>query len=626
MSPVETLLRWSLFPIAAALTAVLGVRAGAVALPQSCPRERALFGGVAACAVIVAGVGVLGVLGVLSAGAILAWLVAATAGALAWRRERRIGLCWQGLVTMDTCALALVACGSLVVAVASAYLLPIWQWDSLGYHLPYVNFVLQGKAFAAVPQEMPYLATYPHVVESFFVAWRAMLPNDRLVDAAQIPFGLLGALAVAVIARQAGAARNHAVGAGLLWLTVPAVFLQLPTNYVDIASASLLLAAAAFALSEPKPAHVVGAGIALGLFLGSKPNAPIATVLLFGVLSVRAWRAGRRRSLLAGAALTLLLGGESYIINTLQHGNPSWPVALKLGPIRLPGEVTVDTLLASGCGAPRVSGSLPLQLLRSWTALDAPPMFDMRYGGFGLPFLLALPVAIAHIVRRRSLPLALVLAATLASPDPVVARYVFAFPGIVLALASSAVSVLSSRMRTPLLAFLALAAAVQLVRVYPALAGDGPSLTSYWTMNEADRLRAVGADGSPAPFHDALERLAPGKTTAFDSSLDLPYLAWPYDLSRYAMHIPDHASRDDAARLLANRDVGMLIVGDGSPVAKAAREADPPFAEVFRCRRNVPACATEAITRSEGGDKDRMLDILNLRWPSCIVLLRGGDR
>lgn len=618
--------RWGILPSAIVLACVLAVRVGAIALPRSSPRERALFGAVSAVAVVVALVRVLGAAGALDRTSLFGCLFGCVAVAMMIRRERRLGVSWRETITTETLPVVAVAAGALVVTALAAYLLPIWQWDGLGYHLPYVNFALQDRSFAGVPEDMAYLATYPHAIEDLFLAWRAMLPDDRLVDAAQIPLGLLGAFAIAVLARQVGARRDHAVAAGLLWLTLPAVFLQLPTNYIDVGAAAALLAASAFALAEPTPGHVVAAGIALGIFLGSKPNAPMGATLLFAVLAVRGWKAGRRGAIALSAGCTLLLGAESYVLNLVKHGNPIWPVRMTLGPIVLPGDVPMNAVLSSGCASPRVEGSLPVRVLRSWTALDAPPVFDMRYGGLGLLFLVALPLAIVLVVKRRSIALAVVMAATLASPDPAIARYILAFPGILFALAASQLSALASPWaRRGALALAALVAAVGLWRAYPGLLGEGPPLADYLHMNEDERLGAVGADGPPGRFHDALAHVAPGKTVAFDSSLELSYLAWPSDLATRAVHLPGNTSDADAARLVADPDVSLLIVGEGSPVANAALAPEPEarFTQLFRCRSRVPpACLAEAATGATEPNGERLLDILNQRWPSCVVLLR----
>ena len=623
---LEDTSRWGMLPVAIVLASLLGARLGAFGLPHSLPRERVLFGAVFSIAALVFGVRILGAFGVLTPWSILGALFVGTVAAVLVHRDRRVGLSARGAVTNETVAVAVVAGVAVGIALAAAYYLPIWQWDGLGYHLPYVNFVLQDRGFTGVPEDMAYLATYPHAIESFFVAWRAMLPDDRLVDAAQIPLGLVGAYSVAVLARQSGARRDHAVAAGLLWLTLPAAFLQLPTNYIDVGATAMLLAAAAFTLAEPTDVHVVAAGVALGLFLGSKPNAPMGATLLFGLLAVRAWRAGRRGSLVASGACALVLGAESYVMNLVKHGNPIWPVRLALGPVVLPGEVPMHAVLSSGCASPRVEGSLPVRIFRSWTALDAPPVFDMRYGGLGLVFLLALPVAIAIVLRRRSIALAVVMAATLASPDLAIARYILAFPGIVFALAASQVSSLTAPWaRRAVLGFAALAAAIALYRAAPGLTGEGPSLREYVTMSERERLRAVGADGSPARFLDALAGVEPGQTVAFDSSLELPYLAWPSDLSTRAMHISDRASDAEAARIVADPKVSLLIVGEGSPVARAALEttSEPNFTQLFRCRSRVPpACLAAAASGETGPNGERLLEILNQRWPSCVVLAR----
>ena len=46
----------------------------------------------------------------------------------------------RGSVSLETLPLVLVGFTVLVLAVVAAYHLPVWQWDALGYHLPYVNF------------------------------------------------------------------------------------------------------------------------------------------------------------------------------------------------------------------------------------------------------------------------------------------------------------------------------------------------------------------------------------------------------------------------------------------------------------------------------------------------------
>lgn len=442
--------------------------------------------------------------------------------------------------------------------------------------------------FADIPDDVAYLSTYPHIVAYAFIAWRALLPDDRLVELAHLPFGLLGALAIATIARRQGARTDHAVAAGVAWLTFPAVFLQLPTNYTDVASAALLLTAAAFVLGPMDRTRILLAAVAIGLFLGSKPQAAIATALVLLVLTVRAYRAGFRAVIPVAAIVALVLGAESYVVNLVRHGNPVWPVRLSLGPINLPGRYGMSDLLQSGAAAPRTHGNVFERVAESWLTVVPPhPVFDMRIGGLGLLFLVALPVAVIRAVRARSPAMAVVAVATLATPDPAVARYILAFPGLVLALAVPAVEGLRRATRFAVFGLAALATAHNLVVAYPGLSGDGPPLTAYVGMTSAQRQRAVGADGPPTAYLDAIAEVRPGEITVFDRWADLPYLAWPFDLSRAAARIPDDVTVEQAERIVEAADVRMLIVGDDTVAGSVVRRNPQRFVPQFHCKSST---------------------------------------
>ena len=475
-----------------------------------------------------------------------------------------------------------------MIAATAAYLLPVWQWDALGYHLPYVNFALQHGTFGDIPADVPYLSTYPHVVEHVFIAWRALIPDDRLVELAHLPLGVLGALAIAVIAQRQGARADTAIAAGAVWLTLPAVFLQLPTNYVDVASAALLLTAIAFVLGPADRTRIILAAVALGLFVGSKPSALVAAALVFAALAVAAWRSGLRGHLVIAGLLVVLLGGESYATNVVRLGNPVWPVRVDVGPIHLPGRFPMSELLASGAAAPRTRGNLAVRVADSWSTIwPEVPAFDMRIGGLGVLFLVALPFAVIRAVRLRSVVVALVFVATLATPDPAVARYVLAFAGLVLAFAAPVVD--SSRVgsrtaRTAVFGLVAAAAAHNIYVAFPGLTGEGPALRAYLAMSDDERRRAVGADGVPTPYLDAVARSGPGEITVFDRSAELPYLAWPPDLSRSAARIPDDVTVEQAHDLVHADGVRLLIVGDDTVTGSVVRGDPAHFERLFGCK------------------------------------------
>lgn len=586
------LTRWGLLPLGLPLAWLLATRIGAAVFPGGSLHKRVLTGATLTLALVVMVVRLFGAFGWLDPTALMAALVVLT-GAAIWigRANTKGTFRLRTFVSRETALPLIGVLAAIAVVSASAYFLPVWQWDAIGYHLPFVNFALERGRLADVPSDVPYLATYPHVVEYAFIAWRALLPDDRLVDLAQLPFGFLGAAAIAGIARRKGARADHAICGGLLWLTLPAVFLQLPTNYVDVASASLLLTCAYFLLGELGTREIAVTSIALGLFLGSKPNAPIGTTLLFAVLAVRVLRdpnlsRGHATRLLAGAGLcAFVIGAESFVENVVRHGNPIWPVRLGLGPIHLPGTLPMSALLESGAGAPRVHGNVLVRIAKSWPALFSQPAFDMRIGGLGVIFLCALPVAIWESVRKRDVFAALIAVAALASPDPAVARYILAFPGLVLALAMPRIETMGPKMRTGLFALAAGGVALNLVVATPGLAGEGPPISAYFSMSEDERARAVGADGPPTHFLDALERLRPGELTAFDASFDLPYLAWPSDLSTHARRIEDGTNVESARRILEDPRIRLFIVGDDLVTGQIVRTLSPStFAPLFHCK------------------------------------------
>ena len=583
---LELLGPWGLLPVAFQLLAATAAMLAHRLLPPGAPPvDRLAATGVLGMALVHVSVGVPGTLGLLSTGAVLGLLGATLAALLATgpRPSLREAFGSPRRVAREAWPALALGLGVLGAATATARLLPVWQWDALGYHLPFVNFVIQSGGFAGVPSDVHYTSTYPHDIELGMVWLRLMLPDDRLVDLAQVPYGLVGALLTAAIARRLGAGVGGAALSGAAWLSLPSVFLQLPTDYVDVGTAAALLGAVYFlVLSPPSLRRVLVGALALGLFLGSKPSAPLATALVGGLTLWRCARAGQWRAAVVLVAATSVLGGEMYLVMLLRHGNPVWPVALQLGPLRLPGDHALEDLLASGAALPHATGTLLERLGVSWLALDAHPAFDMKVGGLGLPFLLALPLAVAGLVRRRSALLALALAATLLSPDAAIARYVLAFGALVLALALATVEPLP-RPRWLATAVLLAACGWQLQAAWPGLVGDGPPWEAFWAQSDAERRVAVGPQGRPTDYPQAWALVQDGEAVAFDVDFEFPGLLWAPDL-RFPVYLlpPDTASGVEVERWLDQRRVRVLAVG---PRHRALVEATPGrWRKRFDCR------------------------------------------
>lgn len=575
-------------PVGALLLVWIAARLGSLTLGQQALHLRLVGAGVWGTSFVVVSTWLLALAGLFTRAALLStWALAALVLGFVGPRPRVPNL--RALVALRPRSAWLpvgVAMAALPSVLLVAYWLPIWQWDSLGYHLPYVNFLLQAGGAGGVPKDVPYLSTYPHGAELAFGALRLLLPDDRLIDAGQIPFGCLGAIGIASVARSLGARVTAAVVAGCLWWTLPAVFLQLPTNYVDVAAAAAFLLACAALVAPPTPPVLLTAGAAIGLYLGIKPSAPIGTVLLSAILIARAWPGRQLVWAAAALGLVVLIGGEAYLNNLLRHGNPIWPVKVTLGPLHLPGEESLDKLLSSGAATYKISGPLPWRMLRSWTSLTAPPMFDMRVGGFGPVFWLALPAGLLALVQRRAWLVTGLLVASIAAPDPALARYVLGFPGLLLGL-SAALPALARderRVQVPLHVVLAAIAGWNLVYAWPALTGEGPPLRAYASMTWPERLGAVGGEGRPTALLAARGRLAPGEGAAFDKSMDFPYLLWTTRADNRVVRVPDDATPGQVEALLRRENVKLLGAGPATPLGRYIEQQGSRYLPVHHCK------------------------------------------
>jgi hypothetical protein len=571
---------WGVLPIAVALLVFVTERLTRLVFGDATRGDRAAGAVVIAMGVVHLCVGWLAQLGVLSRASLLGLLgVAALALAFATRTRPVPSLPRLGGVAVAVLAAIAVV---LVLAVVTARILPVWQWDSIGYHLPFVQFVVQSGSFDAVPRDVRYISTYPHDIELAMVWLRLMLPDDRLVDLAQVPFGLGGAVLTAAIARRLGASLELALLAAAAWLVAPGVFLQLPTNYVDVGTAAALLGALYFLVLSPLGArNLVVGGIALGLFLGSKPSAPLATAFVGALVLLRAWKGQRPRHLVAFGLAVLVFGGEMYVVMLLRHGNPVWPVELKLGPWTLPGESTVEALLASGAANPRAQGSLLERLTLSWLAIDTPPVFDMRLGGFGALFLLALPLALAGLVRRRDGWLAGALVASLLSADAGVTRYSLGFAALVFALALAEVSRMGARLVPAAVGVVLAMGGAQLGHAWPGLVGDGPSWLAFWAMSDEERREALGPAGRPIGYAESWARVGAGESAAFDTDFEFPGLLWS-PRSSYPVHLVPKSVGEGLGSWLDQNRVRLVAVGP-THQARLEQHAEQ-WAKLFDCQ------------------------------------------
>jgi hypothetical protein len=201
---------------------------------------------------------------------------------------------------------------------------------------------------------------------------------------------------------------------------------------------------------------------------------------------------------------------------------------------------------------------------------------------------MSVPLAGYALYRGRRVWPLVFLAIALVTPDPAVVRYVLAFPALVLALAFSSLARFSDVRGSRIAAAVRVGAAglglQALTYAAPGLHGEGPPLLAYANMSWSERAVAVGANGPPADFVAARERLPAGAIGVYDRALWLPYLMWRSDLQNRVVRIPDHSSREVVRRMLSEPHVRLIAAGTDQPSFPIVREMPDRFEPLVECR------------------------------------------
>ncbi len=234
---------------------------------------------------------------------------------------------------------------------------PLTQYDSLSYHLFFPGRWLQDHRLSIIPTPFSDEAqAYAPINGELFFLW-LMIPfhGDLLARIGQLPFALLGAVALYALARRLGAGREAAVYPPLFFLLSRPIVEQAVGANVDLVCASMFLAALYFgivAVDRGKPADWVLFGVGAGLFAGSKYVALVYTPLLLTFPGVWLWRVARahvkvRRRSASGAStggarrlLWALPGLAAFAVpwyarNWIVAGSPIYPASLTVAGLTI---------------------------------------------------------------------------------------------------------------------------------------------------------------------------------------------------------------------------------------------------------------------------------------------------
>jgi len=263
-----------------------------------------------------------------------ALFVAGLAVAGGWR-PRTPRLAWPGRsAAVPLGAALLLLAASAAVAISQ----PPTGFDALAYHGPLsVYFWRDGDIVSYLERSVSGFAlALPGSAELWF-GLLLLAGGERLANLGQLPFSLLGALAVRAIARRNGARPTSAALAGSAFLLAPVVALQSGMQLNDVAAASLVIAAGALACA-PVREWTVGRGALVGLAAALAATTKVAVlpavaaVLLFGagrlLLDTTAVRRVNR-TILVGVVLAFALSvAPWWIRNVVRYGNPVYPAAI----------------------------------------------------------------------------------------------------------------------------------------------------------------------------------------------------------------------------------------------------------------------------------------------------------
>jgi len=322
-----------------------------------------------------------------------------------------------------------------LVKIAINLVNPPFGWDSLNYHFTFaVEWLKNGNLNIPITIcDDPSPSYYP-INGSLFYLWLMFpLRNVFLADLGQLPFFILGFLAVYDIARKIGLAKNYSFYAAALFLIIPNFFKQLSIAYVDVMVASLFLTCVLFLFSLQKKfsaKYVLFYSLSLGLLLGTKTIAfPYSALLILPFVYLCFKNMHKAYLFFIVLAALIVLGGFTYMRNFFETGNPLYPLNFSAaGGSAFGGKLSGITIFKGVIDSAIYGAHFKLEDYRLTRLL-----FHEGLGVQALIFILPgifLALLVAIIERRKSLSFNLVYFLILPVLVYLVYRYLIPLPNV----------------------------------------------------------------------------------------------------------------------------------------------------------------------------------------------------
>ncbi len=203
-------------------------------------------------------------------------------------------------------------------------------WDTWGYHLPFaarIAGIVGPGSYAFSPENQARYEGFPLVVEALQGLFWKVTTRPECANLV----ALFSLFAFVAFLRRAFRVPPHVALVALL--AIPLVQIHATQCYVDLpanaaAAVLVLLAYRAWAKTEPPAAKDVLAAAGAAAF-AANAKFQLAPVVVAAALALLV-RARRDRRLLAIGALALPIVFATPLKNVVLHGNPAWPVELRI--------------------------------------------------------------------------------------------------------------------------------------------------------------------------------------------------------------------------------------------------------------------------------------------------------
>jgi hypothetical protein len=243
------------------------------------------------------------------AGALGAWLLVGSPRPPRLPRESLRSLRLWPIVTLA--AVALLFSGYAAMLIIGT---PPNGWDQLNYHLARAAFWAQRDGVGYVDHAYDErINFFPPNGEIPVAAVLAVTRLEVLAALVQFSSALAGATGVFALSRRLGFEHCAAAFGALLFLTLPIVLLQSTTTKNDLVVGALLVAASVFLLGDSRR-HLVLAGLAIALAVGTKFTAAYGVAVLV-VLALVAMPRSKRVARIVAIGLGGLAGSYWYAVN-----------------------------------------------------------------------------------------------------------------------------------------------------------------------------------------------------------------------------------------------------------------------------------------------------------------------